>query len=241
MHRSALLLACLVLAFSPAAQAAPLSLEGSSLRFELGTLPAITIAQGAATTVTVSSGGGGFVMPASVFAGSGSVPSSLLTGVPLIRTLFVTLTNQAATFGPGSGPGGGFGGTGPLRGQLIIDGGGFVNLTVPLSVLGAGGVSTGGAAALQVSVTGHAWTTLSGYDDRTAGHAGTLQLVTPFRFTTNATGAFPSFVTKTLVFVPEAGPALLFAVAAAGLALGLRRSTGRAGRAAPRRDPPSAR
>ena len=120
-----------------------------------------------------------------------------------------------------------------------------MNLSVPLSVVGAGGVAAGSVAALNITVTGHAWTTgpavvtytayifptgdvvlqetLTGYDSRIGGHGGALQLVSPMRVMTNAGGDVPAFMVMTL-FVPEPGTGLLlFAAAGACLLAGHRR------------------
>ena len=135
------------------------------------------------------------------------------------------------------------GGRGPLFGSASIGVlGGLVNLVVPLSGVGASGPNTvtAGAAALQVTVTGASWTTgrvsvtgvstlgtisatTSGFDARTAAHAGTLVLVTPIRVLTNVGGNLGLFAVQILTFVPEPGTLLLFVCGGAGVALvGLR-------------------
>ena len=193
--------------------------------------------------VAVSSGSGAFVLPSGVFDGSTVIPTQLFTGVSLISTLNVNAANKTLSVAGGAAAGG-LGGSGATVGVL----GGLLNLVIPIGNIGMGGATANAAAALAVTVTGHAWTTgvvsvtgvtvttvgglfvntlsLSGYDDRTAGHKGTLQLVTPFRVLTNAAGHLPGVAFQTLRFVPEPGTLLLLVASAAGIAvLGQRRGS----------------
>jgi hypothetical protein len=71
---------------------------------------------------------------------------------------------------------------------------------------------------------------LSGFDNRTAGHVGSLRLVSPVSIVVSGNDivTFPGFLTATLHFVPEPGTLTLFVSAAAGFfALGLRRRSRR--------------
>jgi hypothetical protein len=229
-----------------ASSAATLNLTGSTMGVSIGALPPISIPQSPdPVAIFVSSGGGSFVEPAGIFASTVVLPPQLFTGVNLISSLNVTASNGTGSFTAAGGPGGGFGGPKALQGQARVGVlGGALNLDIPLSVVGVGGQTAAGAFALQVTVTGHQWTTgaaqvagittggddpttdpyvntvtLAGYDNRGADHAGTLQLVTPIRILTNAAGNLPGFGIQTLTFVPEPGTLLLIGSGIAGLAI----------------------
>jgi hypothetical protein len=235
--------ALLLLAASPST-ASTLSLTGSTLSFTIGTLPTVTISQSPdPVPVLVSSGGGSFAEPAGLFATALVMPVDLFTGVSLISSLNVTLSNATGSFTAAGGTFGAFGGAGALAGLARVGVlAGALNISVPLSVVGAGGKVATGVAALNVTVTGHRWTlgpvalthvttvtesgalvntvTLTGYDNRSADHAGTLQLVTPVRIFTNAIGGgFRGLAVQTLTFVPEPGTLLLVGPGIAGLVI----------------------
>ena len=254
-------LVVLLLAVASPVRAAVLELTDGNLTFDLdlGFVggPAVFPLPPGPHPVAVSSGAGDFVLPPSLFEGTIVLDTALFTASSLISSLNVTATYNTASFLAGGGPGGGFGGVGPLGGQAVVGVlGGLINLSIPLSVVGAGGSAAGGPAAeLAVTVTGHLWTTgpaqvdgltvvvtsrptpfappvivsvlntltLSGYDNRTAGHAGTLQLVSPVRVLTNAAGTLSAFAIQTLVFAPEPGLLVLLAAGALGVALAGRR------------------
>jgi hypothetical protein len=149
------------------------------------------------------------------------------------------------------GAGGGFGGPGPLAGAALVNVLGLFNLNIPLAAVGVtSGASRTTSAAVVVTALGTGWTTgvatvtgvsqatpgggfvntvtFAGYDNRSAGHAGVVQLVSPFRVVTGVAGNLAGLATLRLVFlqapVPEPETALLLAVAAAFAArAGLRR------------------
>ena len=226
----------LVIALPTAPRADVMSLESSNLAVIIGRFPPAVFPQDPdPVAVAVSSGTGSFAVPPGLFAGTSVLPTELFTGISLFSSLNVVATNSTISVAGGAG-------TGVVTGlgNLGVCGG-LINLLIPLN-LGGGGVSTVGAAALQLSVTfASGWTTgaaavtgittpttgggvtntatLTGFDTRTAGHAGTIMLVTPARVLTNAAGSFPLFGTLTLTFVPEPGLLLLLSTAAGGLAL----------------------
>lgn len=239
--RTALILsAASLLDVATSASAATLALTSSTLSLEVEGLGNFQTQQVVdPMPVFVSSGSGDFVLSPSVFQETGMLPSELFTGQTLISAVDFTVTNQTMSFGDAGGPGGAFGGPGQLSGAVrprIF--GGLVNLAIPLNVIGAGGVSQQSAAALMITVTGHAgWGTgnavvtrpptpsnpfefplsASGYDNRTANHRGTVLLVTPFRAITNAAGTLRAFAFQRLTFVPEASTLLLFSFGFAAL------------------------
>lgn len=215
-----------------AASASVLTLSGGELEFQVGGFIPLSGPATSTPEIFVSSGPGNFGLPPSVFQVDLGLPTQLFTGVTLISTLNIDATNLTASFVAGGGPGGGFGGAGPLSGQAVIGVlGGLLNIDIPLSVVGAGGFQTAEAGLLMISATGHLWTTgpamiagltsatpsggftntitVSGFDNRTAGHKGSLLLVSPLRVISGAFGVLPSFVTMSLTFVPEPGVVVL--------------------------------
>ena len=280
-----LLLVGLIGGVAGPARSALLELTGSSLTFQIeggstssgvsGPLvPLQTFAQGPASLpVLVSSGAGGFSLPAGLFTGTAVVPSSLLTAVPLISSIQLDLSNPAMALGPGGGPvlpggrtvtypaltgseapirgpGGGFGGSGPLAGTALVNVLLLFDTPVPLSFVGATsgvaeqfiamgvrltGIGTGWTTG-EVQVTGLTATTPSGgvtlvntityagFDNRTAGHAGTLLLVSPFKVVVGLVGNLPGLVTMQLHFaVPEPAGEVMLVLAAGALVAGVRR------------------
>ena len=104
----------------------------------------------------------GFMLGADIFTTSIIVPKALFTGVPLISSLNVTAANAAGNFTATGGLNNGFGGVMTIDGNSVVGVlGGLINLSVPLNNAGVGGTTVVGAAALQISITGHIWTTAS--------------------------------------------------------------------------------
>ena len=221
------------------ASAATLSLT-TDLVLEIDALPQITGPTNFGVLVFVSSGAGSFVLPAGFASASAVLPTQLFTGASLFSSLNVSATAGTISVDAGAGTG-----VGPILGSATFGVlGGLINLVVPLSVVGVGGSASDFAAAVAVTVTGHGWTTgaaqvtgvtaatpgggivntvtLSGYDFRTAGHAGTIQLVTPFRV--QASGGLrnlPGFGrVRASVVIPE--PSTFLLVGGGVLGLGLR-------------------
>lgn len=120
----AILLSLPLPAPAPSAGAATLEMSGTLEIRIVG--PSFTVPQSPSTLpVSVSSGGGTFTDPAGIFQTTvdfahdpGQLPSPLFTGVPLITEVWFNFTNAGGSFSPGGG--GGFGGTEPLSGCMII-------------------------------------------------------------------------------------------------------------------------
>ncbi len=230
-----------------AAFAALLSLSEASFEFQIGSYPELPAIDGPGTAspIGVSSGTGDFVLPAGVVSGSLPLPNDLFTGVPVISGLSISASNPTGTLAAGAGPGGGFGGGLPMNGEMIFQVlGGLFNGTVPLTVVGSTRTFQTRIFTVAAAFTGHAWTTgpvaisgittqtpggafvntvtLSGSDARTAGHRGTLQLVSPVRILTNFTGNLPAYGLLRLEFVPEPGTAVLLGLAAAVAGVAIR-------------------
>ena len=159
------------------AGASILTLAGATLSLEIGGLvpPVVLPQNNSGVPLSVSSGGGSFTEPASVFTGAAILPTGLFTGVPLINGLTVGVplfpvangTKVIAQGAVGGGhatgilrAGGGLGGPGPLVGAAVVNLLGLINLTVPLSAIG----NTGDATSVTIpgfalTVLGTGWTT----------------------------------------------------------------------------------
>ncbi|MEN8184794.1 MAG: PEP-CTERM sorting domain-containing protein [Myxococcota bacterium] len=209
------------------------------MSLSIGALPPVVLAGGA--LINVSSGSGTFTEVVGVFGPATiPLPLSLFTGVPQISGLtlagFGNGTKACTTTGP-------LGCDGGLVGSSLVNILQLFNLAIPLGVVGnAANLSTVAiSGGIAITVKGQGWTagtatvtgitattpgtvivntvSAAGSDGRTAGHLGTVTLVSGFQAITNVAGNLPGFAVQALTFVPEAGTLLLLGTGAVGLAL----------------------
>ena len=226
------------------AEAAVLGFTGE-LAIRVGTLDAIPVNGAGVATVNGSSSGthlNSLALPASAFATANLiVPQTDPAGFPIVGF------QATASNGAGSFSGGALGGVMPILGVAKVClfancPAAIANLSVPLSVVGAGGVATVDVA-VAVTVVGAPWTTGTAFagtlsamgfahgpaslTSSTAQVSGSVRLVTPIFISTNvgASSVVPAFGFLTLHFVPEPGTLLLLGGGIAALTgMGRRRS-----------------
>jgi hypothetical protein len=207
------------------------------LAIRVGTLDAIPVNGAGVATVNGSSAGAhlnSLVLPASAFATANLVvPQTDPSAFP-IAGFQATASNGAGSFS-----GGALAGVMPILGvaKVCLFGScpvASANLSVPLSVVGAGGVATVDGV-VDVTVIGAPWTVGTAYagtlsamgfahgpasgTSSTAQISGTVRLVTPIFISTNiaASAVIPAFGFLTLHFVPEPGTLLLLSGGIAAL------------------------
>jgi hypothetical protein len=235
----------LIAAGADAVRAGALPAAGS-LAFQITTLDPVAI-PGSAVVVVNGSGGGSHLsslsVPSGAFVTAGLVAPVTDPAAAPIGGIQVTASNGAGSFA-----GSPLGGAMPLQGtaKVCLFGpcsAAVANLSVPLSVVGAGG-AVFADAAVKMTVIGAPWTTgVTGVGtltvmgsahgpatgtSSTAANSGTVLLVTPVFVSTNisASSVVPVFGFLSLHFVPEPGTLVLLGSAVAGMALfGRSRST----------------
>jgi hypothetical protein len=220
-----LLVGCLLSGFALPAGAVTLGFTGS-IALQISTLPAIAVSGSGLATVNGSGPVGhltGVALPSSPFATTAlTMPLTDPAALP-IAGLQLTAHNGAGGFA-GSG-GAGFGGVMPILGAAKVClyaacglSTNIANLTVPLSVVGQGGIGTV-MGLVNLTVVGGAWTTgtaavgtitmMGGVAplSNTGAVSGMVTLVTPVLILTNigAASMVPAFGVMTLHFVPEPG------------------------------------
>jgi hypothetical protein len=217
----------------------------ATLSFEVVGVPPI-VASGAGVATINGSGGGPHIgtlsLPAGAIATTGLVQPITDPVVFPIAGLRLTAANGAGNFV-------GSGGAMPILGVAKVCLFGAcptapANLSVPLSVVGVGGVVTV-IGPVNLTVTGAPWTTGTavigvgvsaptrmgfrhGPASNTSGTAagsGVMQLVTPIFISTNigSSSIIPTFATLTLHFVPEPGTLLLIGAGLAAIGVAGRR------------------
>ncbi len=220
------------------------------LAIRVGTLDPITVYGAGVATVNGSAAGvhlNSLALPASPFATSDLVVPQTDPGAFPIQGFQVTAHNGAGAFAGGTGAGV-LGGSLPILGvaKVCLFGdcpSAVANLSVPLSVVGAGGTATV-TGGVNVTVIGAPWTTgtafagtlsAMGYahgpaslTSSTAQNSGSVRLVTPIFISTNLalSSVVPAFGFLTLHFVPEPGTIALVGMGIAAL-VGFGRSRSR--------------
>jgi len=228
-----LLVGGLVAASAGAVQAAPLAFTGS-LRIDWVNLPLITVAGSAIANVNGSGGGGhlsALSLAGGTFATTGLVIPYTDPAQAPIQGVQLTLGNGPGAFVDGAS----FGGVMPLIGAMKTClfgpcGSAIANLTVPLGVVGAGGISYV-TDVVNVSVLGAPWTTgtvaiatvtamgNAAPASNTGAASGVLTLVTPIYVQTNISVGvtLPVFAYVDLHFVPEPSTLVLLGSGIASL------------------------
>jgi hypothetical protein len=242
--RRSLLPALLLLLLAPSAGAAPIerAFEANLALFS-GLVPPVYLSgSGVATLQVTGDHLDGLSFPAGVFD---TMTTATIPGLE-VR---VDAMNGAGTLATGAGPSGGFGGAIPVLGTLrICLGGGcdaspFLDVSLPLNVVGAGGTTSTGGGTFVVS--GAPWSTgpvtlsgtgfvsyFSGFrvgpgglTSSTALPGGFLSVVTPAHVSVPSVGGIDFVAVLDVQFVPEPAAALLAAVGLVGLgALSRRRA-----------------
>jgi hypothetical protein len=229
----------LVLGTGAAATAATLPVT-ASLSVAISTLPPAGFTGGALAASSAGQGGAA-TLPADSISGvfETAISPPLLT---LLDGIGVAAPGLVGAFGGAQEASNnqlqfdGATGTMALNASAYLLMGGSVTAEIPLGVVGVGGTQmfhvltlvTGvitanpyqlGMLTLMGALNGDPHTLMgTGVDNRTAGGAGTLVLVSPTTVDLGALGSLASIATLTLTYVPEPGTLLLLGAGVAGLA-----------------------
>lgn len=253
-RRRGLVLAVAVLLLGLPASSMAGTFSSGTFGLSIGALPTVTL--GSHPVPFSISAGGSMVEPAGVFGPAiVPLPRALFTGVPQLSGLtLVNVANGTKVVSAAGSPGGGLGGVGGLVGTAVVNVLGLINLSIPLSVVGA---TTGTSpccvsGGIYITLFGRPWgtgpqvvtgittttpgmavlhtVTLTGSQMGTLSGNATVTLVSAFKVVSNVTGNLPGFAVQTLRFVPEPGGLLLLATGIAGLVIVGRRKMRESGR-----------
>jgi hypothetical protein len=239
-------IACaLVFSVASSASAVPLPFN-ATLTIQIGSLGTVS---GSGSGIGNFSGAGGSAsIPAGVIPLHATLPVSppllvidgFAVGAPGV------LTGATVPVPPGSNKALSFGGVtgtmGLVASAYLLTSGQFVAAAIPLGVLGVGGTVMQpplgmlimgtifpnpyqlGMVTLMGALQGVLSTVVgTGFDNRTAGGAGVLQLVSPNMIGFGALGSMTALTTLRITIVPEPTTALLLGAGLAALAAGRRR------------------
>jgi hypothetical protein len=216
------------------------------ISFSNNSNPLIAVSSGNGSfTLPASVFTGSVMLPTALFTGVALINGLTIGNLANQTGVFASGAANGTPPGPFKLSPGGFGGPGPIGGTAFVNVLGLFNLAVPLSQVGVtDGLTSVVAGTLYVTASATNWTTgavaltgvttatpggnnintvtFAGYDNRTAGHNGVIQLISPFKIITNAAGNLPGIALLTLTFVgavPEPGTLLLIGSGVVGLAI----------------------
>jgi hypothetical protein len=231
MIRGWLTLVALAVWLPPAPCSAALLPVDAKIQFVIPFAPVVTLT---GSGLGGSVGGGVATIPAGIFSGNQAIVvpiSPTLNG--LLSSVTVpanSIANAAGSFGPNGAMG--------LSGAIFFYGEVGTGW-IPLAPIGGGGGALA-ALVLNGSLNGATWmggtaiftsmgisvafgkgvtARATSYDNRTAGGAGTIQLVAPARWWHEPLGSTPAFGILTLTYTPEPGTLTLLGAGVVALAM----------------------